>query len=184
MPWLKFYAEERKRFPEAFQRKVADKHVQLIVNKLVRHFKISNHTVGVDFYGNRAGHAYYRYLTLPHNPSFGLICHELAHILHMRKHGKSRHNKKLMQIIKRLVNYCKKKGYWQAEIQRRNKPKPKPTKLHVLQKKLAKEQKAVKRISTRIKRLKTYLKKHQKRERYYQKQIKKQNDGIKNVEQN
>lgn len=120
MPWLKFYEKERQQYPEAFTHKVSDEGAKIIVKKLKRHFKIIR-LYGLRFYGNSgSGSAYPNgYIRLSHNPSVGMICHEVAHLFNKRKYGNWNHNKKLMRTIKRMVNYCKRKNYWQEEIARR-----------------------------------------------------------------
>jgi hypothetical protein len=122
MPWLKFYRKERERFPEAFKIKVSDKDAVKIVNKLCRHFKIRRYKglgkweykVGVRFWGNGGARAFvsWKFIHLPHNPSIGIICHELAHIYNHIRYNNHHHNKRLMRTIERMINYCKKKKYW------------------------------------------------------------------------
>ena len=171
MPYLIFYQKERQLFQEAFQTTVSDGDIQFIANKIVRHFKISSRNIQIDIYGYRNAMAYYNYIRLPHNPSFGFICHELAHIHQRRKDGNTKHTKKLMTIIKRFVNYCTRQNFWKAELEKRNQPKPKITKQQILQKKLRNEHKMIKKMKTRIKRLQTCLKKRQKREKRYNKKL-------------
>ena len=106
---LAFYLKERELYPEAFETKVDDRTAELLVKKLYRHFYDvrSDFTPPVRFYGNRQSGKYYSvgFIRLCHNPSIGLICHEVAH----RKF--KRHNKKMLKFMKKLINYCAKKGY-------------------------------------------------------------------------
>jgi len=183
MVWLKFYQKERELFPEAFKEKVKDKNVQLIVNKLCRHFKLGK--IKVSFYGNRVAHAYWWDITFPHNPSFGVICHEIAHIFNRTRGLNNGHNKKLMRTIKRLVNYCKKKNYWREERERHNQVKPESSKLDILKRKLSKSKKQVKQTEKklkqakiRVRRLRTALHKHKKRVKYYNRLIQLEQGGM------
>lgn len=108
---LKFYLQERQLFPEAFSTKVSDDLARKIVKKLIRHFygRKASSCPSVRFYGHKQSGALGWGMRLSHNPSIGLICHEVAH---MRV---SRHSKKLMRLIKKMVKYCKKKNYWEEE---------------------------------------------------------------------
>jgi len=121
---LAFYLKEQQTFPEAYRTKVSDVGARIIVSKLLQHFhglKLAHQKrwellgkVHLRFWGNgQSGSAGRRQIRLSHNPSIGIICHEVAHV-RIRKH-----NKKLMRLIKKMVNYCKKKNYWKEEITRR-----------------------------------------------------------------
>jgi len=105
---LVFYLKERQLYPKAFQTKIDDDVAKILVKKLFRHFyKIeAKGCKKIRFYGNRGSGNYgWWNITLSHNPSIGLICHEVAH----RKFKK--HTKRMMKFIGRLVDYCIKKGY-------------------------------------------------------------------------
>ena len=104
---LAFYQKERQLFPKAFETKVTDHEAVLLVRKLLRHFgrKGLASCEIIRFYGNRqSGSAGWR-LRLSHNPSIGLICHEVAHRF---EHN---HNKKMMRWIQRMIHYCEKKRW-------------------------------------------------------------------------
>jgi len=119
----KFYLVERQLFPQAFETKVSDAGARIIVSKLLRHFfnrKLVRpnkwgtlREVHLRFRGNGGGSAGYNHIRLPHNPSLGILCHEVAHLKHLR------HTKKMMIYIKRLLRYCEKHNYWKEEIERR-----------------------------------------------------------------
>ena len=119
MVWLKFYTKERERFPEAFNCVVSDEEAHAVVKKLKRHFKVP--LLWVKFWSRKrqTGHAKELGVCLPHNPSIGVICHELAHIHNKHKYGNWRHDKKLMTTLAQFVRYCQKKNYWQQEPRRR-----------------------------------------------------------------
>ena len=109
MSHLKFYVKEQDMFKEAYGIKVSDSEAKKIVRKLLRHFGSSEkaESVNVRFYGNRQTGNYSAYgIRLSHNPSVGIICHEVAHSFHWG------HDKKLMRWIGKLNRYCKKKEYW------------------------------------------------------------------------
>jgi len=105
---LAFYMKERQLYPKAYEIKVNDNIAEILVKKLFRHFyKIkAEDCKKIRFYGNRGSGSYgWWNIRLSHNPSIGLICHEVAH----RKF--KRHTKKMMKFIGKLINYCIKKGY-------------------------------------------------------------------------
>jgi len=104
---LTFYLREHQLFPKAFETKIEDHQATLIVRKLLRHFgkKYAAKSLRVRFRGNKQSGAVGWGIRLSHNPSIGLICHEVAHIFHRR------HDKKLMRVMGRMIAYCEKKGY-------------------------------------------------------------------------
>jgi len=120
MVYLKFYDKEKEEFPqEKLMLIPTQKDVIKIVNKLVRHFKLS--PLDVTF-RKRKAHAgeYYKakrwrkaYVNF-HKSKFNLliVIHEVAHHFLRDKTGKSPHTKKLMTLIRRLVKYCRKMDYW------------------------------------------------------------------------
>lgn len=91
---------------------------------------------------NQSGKAYWNRIHVSHNPHRSIICHEIAHIIDHEKRGKSKHDKKLMRIVKSVWNYAKRKNFWEEEIKRRTTPKPvkpEPTKKEVILKKIEKK---------------------------------------------
>ncbi len=108
---LAFYEEEHKLFPEAYSTKVSDAEAEKIVRKLLRHFgfSVTARNVHVRFYGNRQTGACGWDIRLSHNPTVGLVCHEVSHKFH------TRHDKKLTRWMKRMIAYCYKKNLWRTE---------------------------------------------------------------------
>ncbi len=104
---LSFYLKERQLYSEAFETKIEDAEAEKLVRKLFRHFykREANRCMHVRFYGNRQGGSFGWGIRLSHNPSIGLICHEVAHWKFKR------HTNKMLKFIGKLVKYCKKKGY-------------------------------------------------------------------------
>lgn len=132
---LKFYSDETVLYSEAYSRKLDSQEAQIVFKKLCRHYKLH---LRLYFNSRRHGGIYNSggYVELGHSSSFGLMCHEVSHAIYRRKYGRTKtsHNKKLMRILGRLVNYCKKKDWWEAEINKRTeiKPqKPEPTKQEI-----------------------------------------------------
>jgi len=120
MTWIKFYDKEREEFPLEAELTVSDKDCVKICKKIARHFKF--HLGEIRFYGRNGYHNCEAYddgsIRFVHNPSILHICHELAHIHNLQKYGNWRHNKKLLRTIKRFVNYCRKKNYWNMVTKR------------------------------------------------------------------
>lgn len=110
---LAFYQKEYQLFPEAYSTKVSDKNAIKIVQKLLKHFgkKRMSKTIHVRFWGNRqSGSSSWNEIRLSHNPSVGLICHEVGHKF------VSRHSKKLMRFMKKAIRYCNKMNYWEMTL--------------------------------------------------------------------
>lgn len=150
--WIKFYQKERDLFRDTFDKKISGKEVEIVFDKIKKHFKI----YGYLNFNNRVGGKAHSggVIEFPYNTSFGVVCHEIAHLIYRKKYGTFKHNKKLMKIIGRVVNYCKRKNYWQDELQRRLevKPDPLPTRDEVREKKLEKKRMDLIRYEKRLKR--------------------------------
>lgn len=113
---LKFYKQERDNFPDIFKIELTEPQALLLINKLLRHFRVLKPYPKVNFYGSREKHGGSwkedgSKITLPHNPYLGQVVHETAHEIETHKYGKSSHHKRLMKIITTVTNYCRKKGY-------------------------------------------------------------------------
>ena len=155
------YHEEDEVYSEYYNRKISDSDAEYIANKLGRHFKLGS--VYVYFYGYCGSGRAYRFgrrLRLSHNPSIGLICHEVNHFLcwkiqSMKNLSRIRHGtKKWNRQLQRLLKYCKKKNFWEDELRRKNEPKPvkpEPTKNEIVTMKFLRLQKNLKRYESRIK---------------------------------
>lgn len=134
---LKFYKDEKELFSEAYDKEICGREVDMVFEKLKRHYKLE---IGIRHNKRRNGVFRGWYIDVPYKTSFGLLCHEIAHAIDKKKRGKSKHDKKLMRVLGRVVNYCKKKNWWQEELNRRTeiKAKPVPTKDELQKQKLEK----------------------------------------------
>lgn len=126
-PKIKFYERENKIFSEADDKKLNKEEMKIVFKKLKRHFrkKVIN-SLRIEFNSNWNGH--FRggvfcnyYIDMPKQSSFRLLCHEFAHAIDYQKRGKSKHDKKLMRVIKRVIRYCEKKNWWEEELKKRTK---------------------------------------------------------------
>lgn len=119
------YAEEHKLFSLAYALLVTDAEADLIVRKICHHFKVG--APPIYFRGNRqSGICYRDRVGLSHNPSVGLILHELAHWCHDRKviasvHqrpnvGTSHHGLHFEMYRHQLHEFAKLYNYWVAHL--------------------------------------------------------------------
>jgi len=115
MTRLKFYEVEREKFPSAIAMHFCDEQAISISKKLLRHFGVkSQRYCKITFRGRGGARAFYGWfwgIKFPHNPDLLMICHEAAHLVNQVKYHNPGHNKKLMQTIKRMLTYAKKKNY-------------------------------------------------------------------------
>ena len=109
MVFLKFYQKELKEFATYYQIKLTFKESKKLARKIFRHY--------LGFYPNiyshngRLGHAsqMWSYIKLPkRNCPLGLVIHECSHIIDINKRRKSKHDKKLMSIIRKVTKYVDK----------------------------------------------------------------------------
>jgi hypothetical protein len=140
MGYLKYYRDEREKHGEAYDKKLSgERAVTLVYRKLIRHYKL-----GYKDYTNvykypslffTSGNRYSRAgnnctINLDNGGDFGTLCHEVAHMLQLKKWNvdgrrKQRwHNKKHANIVKRMLAYCKKKSWFEIEIAKKLEPKP------------------------------------------------------------
>ena len=150
---LKFYEKEiEEEHNEAHNKKLTEQEARMVFKKLCRHFKLK--WVKLYFNGRRQGGITNSsgWIEVCYNPSFGLICHEIAHIIDRKKRGRSKHDKKFKRVITRVVNYCKKKNYWEEELTKRTeiKIKPEPTKEELRAKKIEKRKADLLRYEKRL----------------------------------
>lgn len=167
MAQLLYYQQEREQFPEEHSRHLKDAEAEIIFKKLCRHFKLGNAKLIFDNRGNHGGYNWGKgwHIQINHSPNLLDFLHEMAHIFHCRyrrKQGEHYHNKKFNRVVKRFVNYCRKKNYWQEEIIKRTAPKPpkpEPTKEEIRMRKTKKVREKFKRYESKIKLYTTKLNK-------------------------
>lgn len=156
MARLVFYQKDWEEHAEAFKRNInGDSDIQFIGRKLMRHFKIRCKIQSGGMRGGRAWIANWGYSTIrvPRECAFGILCHELAHVWQHEREGKTKHNKNLMKLIRRLNRYCEKRDYWKVELEKRNEPKaekPEPTADEIRQGKIEKRRQQIKKYERKI----------------------------------
>ena len=134
MSHLIYYQTEKEEFKEAWAIKFSVAEADIIVPKIMRHYKIlpqekPHGSGGRYFYftsGNR--HALFDGHTITLNVDWlnlGEIAHEVAHAIDYKKCQKkgmlrkSWHNKRHRRIMGKVIAYCLKRDNWKAETTRR-----------------------------------------------------------------
>ena len=158
-----YYRKEKIVFEDAYKKELHQQTAMMVVKKLCRHFKVNHLQVRWTSGRNRPkGSRYYIILNVDWN-NFGVLCHEIAHTIQIRKYDAAGHNKKHWRIFKRLIRYCRKKNWFEKEFERRTtpkEPKPEPTKEELRQRKIERLEQGIKRHQTKIKRCQTLIKKN------------------------
>jgi hypothetical protein len=168
-----WHDKEIEQYQEEHKKKVSDEDAEFIVKKIARHFKLGNYSIRFHGYydSGQIQYGWNKEVRLSHNPSFALIMHELNHPLcHKRYKKQIAHGcRKWQYQLRRIVDYCKKKNFWEQELkdreQRRieaSKPKPQPTAIEIRDQKITKAETKIKKYETKIK---MYQKKLQKARR-------------------
>jgi hypothetical protein len=152
MAHLAFYRKEKELYKEAYEKEICGKEIEIVFEKLRRHYKLhlyltrfsrhNGHCIG----GTR--------IDVPYRTTFGLLCHEISHAIDHKKRSKSKHDKKLMRVIGRVIAYCKKKNWWEGEIAKRTKvkpPPPQPTKDEARARKIEKRNADILRYEKKLK---------------------------------
>ena len=143
---LVYYRNENEEFKEEFGRVIQTKEeVRIVVIKLLRHFKLGRFVNSVEFTSGRNHSCAGKYsITININQmNFGVVCHEVAHVYQARRlgfeSGDRWHTKEHRKIMKRMIRYCEKKGWFESELKRRKEVKPEktePTKFELRKKKI------------------------------------------------
>ena len=164
---LIYYQQERSKFREQFDKKMTSEEFEIVFQKLKKHFKLY---CSLDFtIGCRHSHASKNHVTINiAQQDFGTLCHELAHVLHLQKYefqGRW-HGKLHERLMKRMLNYCKKRNYFADELARRTAPKlarQEPTADEVKQKEIVHLESKIKRYASKVKMYQNKLKKTQRK---------------------
>ena len=162
-----YYRKEREEFQDVFKKELSMETARMVYKKLCRHFKLS--IVRLDWTSGciRPKCSSWRVLLNMNRNNFGSLCHEVGHLYQFQKpRYKQGHNKWHRKIMKRLVNYCRKKNWFEEELKRRTAPKPlkpEPTKEEIRLKKIVRLEQGIKRHQTKIKRCQTLIKKNNRR---------------------
>lgn len=167
MARLVYYRKEKEDFQEAYGKELSVEEAEIIYKKLCRHFKLR--VVRLEWTSGR-NHACcngWRVMLNRDWNNFGVLCHEVGHLYQFQfpkfRGNGTWHNKKHNKVMKRMVNYCEKKDWFESELKRRTepkKPKPEPSKDEVRRKKIQRLEESTKRCISRIKRYENLMKKN------------------------
>jgi len=168
---LVYYKNENEEFKEAFGKVMTRQETEMVYLKLCRHFKLRK--VSIEWTSGRnhpCCNAWRICFNLDWN-NFGVFCHELAHLYQFqypkyRGDGNRFHNKKHRRIMKRMVNYCQNKNWFEIELKRRTEPKPEkpePSKDELRQIKIKRFEQSTKKCLSKIKRYQNLIKKNNRR---------------------
>jgi len=129
-----YYREEERLYKDAYDLKMRDEDVELILKKIYRHFKIdSTYIPDVKFWGHRQTGSASKgkcLLRISHNPSMGLLIHEIGHLIQHRSFfrdlfktvknkGTDHHGTHFQTTLTWLHNWAKTKDYWRSQLKRR-----------------------------------------------------------------
>lgn len=165
MAHLKFYAVERKEFHDAFDRQLTERECEIVFGKLKRHFKLR---MGLVIGGRRAmASPYGGRVQIPRRAlNFGILIHEVGHILHAQRYGHEDgerwHGKKLRRAIRLIEAYCQRKNWWGKELRARTAPKPekpRPSNLELLDRRIETRKGQIRQLERKLKLYQTLLKK-------------------------
>ena len=158
---LVYYSKEKEEFKEAFEKKLEINSAEMIYKKLCRHWKISPTTVQWTS-GRNHPHAGWGITLNKDWNNFGVLCHEFAHHYCQRKLSNHGHNKVHWKFMKRMINYCRKKNWFEEELKRRIEPKwiRLKTDKEIRQDKIKRLEESTKRCISKIKRYQNLIKKN------------------------
>jgi hypothetical protein len=108
MAYLKYYSEEHKVFPEAYEEKISEATADLYFNRLRKHYKFPQR---LEFGGRRAGTCS-SYMVRLHRRdiSVGILAHEVAHALQYKKRNQGKeigkwHTKMHRNLMRKVIAY-------------------------------------------------------------------------------
>ena len=173
---LKYYRNERIEFRTEFDNMIYYDALVVVTKKLCKHFKLTNVNIETTSGRNYSRANRYRVKINTDDMSFGTLCHELAHVYQLQRldyrKGDRFHDKKHRKIMIRMLNYCNKKNYWKAELDKKfvvKLIKPEPTKDELKAKEIVRIELNLKRYHTKLKLYSNKIKKAEKRLRRLQK---------------
>ena len=124
-----YYRDEERLFKEAYNFGLRDDDVDLILNKLCRHFNIPKPRIR--FYGHaQSGCASGNCIRLSHKPSIGLLIHELGHLArdkgffkelfrNISNKGTEHHGTHFQTTLTHLHTWARSKRYWRGQLIKR-----------------------------------------------------------------
>jgi len=103
LPRLEYCGRERKLFSTEFATKLDDEEAEYVFERLKGHYHFSQ---WLEIGGrDGSGHCNAWLVRVCHEPSVGLLAHEVAHAMHNRKPGEKFHTKRHTGIMRRVCEY-------------------------------------------------------------------------------
>ena len=127
-----YYAEERKQYKEAYDLKMSEDDVDLILRKLCRRFKVR--IPKVKFWGSRDSGSMGYIMRVSHDPSMGLLLHEFGHYakknsplcrFSSKNRGTDHHGTHFQHSLLRIHTYSRTKVYWRDHLAKRKEKRKK-----------------------------------------------------------
>ena len=171
MAHLIYYRQEYELFKEEHEKNLnSTEECRIVIKKLLRHFKLGEPRISFTSGRNHSCAGRWEITINTNQMNFAVLCHELAHVYQAKrdgfKSGDKWHTKRHRRIMKRILNYCQKKGWFESELKRRIEPKPEkpePTKDELRQKKIQRLEQSTKKCLSKIKRYQNSIKKNHRR---------------------
>src|SRR3990167_4782281 len=147
-----YYRTERIDFKEQYEKKLSWQECVIVHKKLCKHYKLP---CNIRYNGRICGRVHSHGLIQlgQQGMNIGVICHEVAHLVAYIKYRDMHHNKKMYRIMKSIMNYAKKKQYWNNELDKRTtikEPKPEPTKEELKQQKINKRETDIQKYEKKL----------------------------------
>ena len=160
MAHLIYYRQEHELFKEEWNKTLnSTEECRIVIKKLLRHYKLGTPRISFTSGRNYSCAGSWEITINISQMNFAVLCHELSHVYQARRlnfnSGDKWHTKKHRTIMKRMLNYCKKKNWFETELKRRTEPKPikpEPSKDELRQKKIQKLEQSTKKCLSKIKR--------------------------------
>lgn len=118
---LKFYRDERVRWPVLNSIDISEAWAERALKKLVRHFKLDrlpygNGPVKLEFKGRSTSWGGRGGITLAKSRDWLIFLHEVAHVWEYRKHGSTYHRRRMVRYVDRLCRYATKMGWAEQDL--------------------------------------------------------------------
>src|SRR3990167_2389747 len=157
---LVYYKQERELFKGEWEKGLnGTDECRIVLKKLLRHFKLGKPIISFTSGRNHSCAGRWEITINVSQMNFAVLCHELGNVYQATRlnfqSGDKWHTKKHRTIMKRILNYCRKKNWFETELKRRTEPKPEkpePTKDEIRQKKIKKLEQSTKKCLSKIKR--------------------------------
>ena len=123
MAYLKFYDKEREEFKKAYNILLDESQINKLKNKFRRKYKLDCMVVvkrrkkrnSGRFMVLKLSFTNIQKIELAKEISLGTMIHEFAHAIEYEKYGKTKHTKRMMNIVRKVHRWVKSKDYFSLE---------------------------------------------------------------------